>query len=35
MFLCCFSGFAVKVVKQKLAKKGFKQDEDVWEDTQE
>lgn len=30
--LCLFSGFIVKIIEKKLEKKGYKPDEDVWED---
>ena len=33
--LCMFSGFIVKIVEKCAAKKGYKPDEDVWEDTAE
>ncbi len=33
--LCMFSGFIVKIVEKCAAKKGYKPDEDAWEDTAE
>ncbi|MBO4863317.1 MAG: sodium-dependent transporter [Eubacterium sp.] len=35
MILCIVSGFIVKLVEKSLEKKGYKPDEDVWEDTAE
>jgi Na+-dependent transporters of the SNF family len=32
LVLCILSGFIVKIVEKKLEKKGYKPDEDVWED---
>lgn len=33
MILCICSGFIVKAIEKSLAKKGYKPDDDVWEDT--
>ena len=35
LILCIISGFIVKIVEKSLEKKGYKPDEDVWEDTAE
>lgn len=35
LILCCISGFIVKIIEKSLEKKGYKPDEDVWEDTAE
>ena len=32
--LCVFSGFIVKIIEKNMAAKGYKPDEDVWEDTE-
>ena len=32
LVLCILSGFIVKIIEKKLEKKGYKPDEDVWED---
>ena len=33
--LCLFSGFIVKIIENSIAKKGYKPDDVVWEDTEE
>ena len=35
LILCIISGFIVKIIEKSLEKKGYKPDEDVWEDTAE
>ncbi|MEE3397961.1 MAG: sodium-dependent transporter [Eubacterium sp.] len=35
LILCFISGFIVKIIEKSLEKKGYKPDEDVWEDTAE
>ena len=35
LILCLISGFIVKIIEKSLEKKGYKPDEDVWEDTAE
>ena len=35
MILCAISGLIVKAIKKSLEKKGYKEDEDVWEDTED